>query len=216
MKGYLTFLLVLAALAILSVLGTSYLNSDSMNLGDAISLEHAEQLSLEAKRSMLSAAKYGAISGFFAYVSEVLASRGAKAFDPAEAEERAKDGAQAALLLVKAGDEDYEALLWCGEIASESELGKIAEDSLTSRSPQMCALCRPISSCGDYLNIEMLWDLNAGEFALSRVELGSISLGETPKIFGATLYSSKFNVSKVAYVPTGENALGSPAYFPQK
>ncbi len=206
MRGYVSFLLVLAALAILAILAGAYSNSKSLNFSKAIALERADQLSLDAKRAMLTAAKYGAIAGFAGYAAEIMASGGGQAFNPNEAKERVKDGVIASLALLDfAEEEDYEISLWCGEIAGESGLDSIAEQTLRAGSPEMCDACKPTSLCRDYVDVEII---SGSSFA--NLGLGSRNLGENPKIFGITIYSEKFNISKVSYIPTSEKIFKIP------
>lgn len=211
MRGYISFLLVLAALAILIVLANSYNNSKSVNFSKAIALERMEQLSLDAKRSMLTAAKYGAIAGFLEYLAELAATGGAKAFDPQKAKERVQEGVIASLALIGFSQEpDYEISLWCGEISGESELDEIAGRSLRNGAPQMCASCKPLSLCKDFVDVEIIAGIQNADFAIANLGLGSRNLGGNPKIFGATIYSEKFNVSKVSYIPTSEKIFEIP------
>lgn len=216
MRGYVSFLLVLAALAILVVLSNSYSNSKSVNFSKAISLERMEQLSLEAKRSMVSGAKYGALAGFLEYLGEVAASEGAEAFDPEKAKSRVRNGAYASMLLATSmSDPDYSFAFWCGEVSDERDLERMAQYSIESGSPQMCPSCQPIASpaCKDYVDAEILADAKEAKFSLARVSLGSTNLGESPKIFGVTIYSQKFNSSKAAYIPTSENPFDTPYVY---
>lgn len=212
MRGYISFLLVLASLAILIVLANSYLGSKTLNFSKAIALERMEQLSLDAKRSMLTAAKYGAIAGFSAYVEEVLGSEGALAFDPLEAKERVRQGVVSALALASMTDSDYEVSLWCGEIQDENELGALAESSLRNGKAEMCPSCKPLALCGDYIDMRIISDAKAGDFEFASLALGSRNLGESPKLFGATIYSKKFNISKASYIPTSEKIFEQQPY----
>ncbi|MFA5077317.1 MAG: hypothetical protein WC488_02730 [Candidatus Micrarchaeia archaeon] len=215
MRGYLSFLLVLAALAILILLANSYTNSKSVNLSGAIALERMEQLSLDAKRSMLVSAKYGAMAGFLGYMAEIASTGGIAAFDPAEAKERVKDGAYASLLMFNPSYDDFETSAWCGELG-ESEVGKIAEDSLLEGAPKMCLNCQPIQSplCRDYINVNVLADPQAKTFSIADLSLGSMNLGGKPKLFGITFYSQKLNISKVSYIPTSEKIFEIPYQAP--
>lgn len=209
MKGYAAFLLVLAALAALAALAGAYGESKSLNFQKAIALERAEQLSLDAKRSMLLAAKYGAAAGFLEYLAEIAASGGAMAFDMQEARERIRLGAITSLSLVHAGDVDFEASLWCGEIFGNSELNRIAESSLAQGKPLSCPTCRPLPLCKDFIEVDVL-----SNSSFANLALGSANLGSTPRIFGITLYSQKFNLSKVAYIPTSEKIFEAPYTVP--
>ncbi|MEW6529072.1 MAG: hypothetical protein AB1391_04230 [Candidatus Micrarchaeota archaeon] len=219
MRGYISFLLILGALAILVVLSNSYNNSKSIDFSKAIALERMEQLSLDAKRNMLIAAKYGAILGFLEYVAELLGSETLYAFDINKAKEHIKSKVHAFILSVRsnqiASDPDYEFSFWCGKISDENDLGFIAEKSIRSGAPQMCngGLCWPISSpeCKDFISVEIKPETK--KFSIVRVGLGSKNFGETPKIFGITIYSKKFNVSKVSYIPTSENVFQSPYVY---
>ncbi len=216
MRGFVSFLLVLAALAILVVLAHAYNNSKTVNFSNAIALERMEQLSLEAKRNMLTAAKYGAIAGFLGYLAEVAASEGMKAFDLLEAKERIRDGVIASLSLLDfSAERDYEIKMWCGEISSEGEFGEIAERSLVEGVTGTCANCKPIALCRDFVDAEVLADVQNGNFAIANVRLGSLNLGGNPKIFGITIYSEKFGASKASYIPTSEKIFEIP-YSVQK
>ncbi len=210
MRGYVSFLLVLACLAIFAVLAGAHSNSREVNFSNPIAQERMEQLSLEEKRGMLAAAKYGAIAGFSEYVGEVLASEGKEALDPEKAKERAQEGAIAAMALLAPQGQDYETSLWCGNIDSEYQLGALADSSLREERAETCPGCRPLALCKDYVDVEAILDLQKGEFTLAKVGLGSRNVGGSPKIFGMTIYSAKFNMSKVGYVPAGEPALESP------
>lgn len=215
MRGYLSFLLVFAALTILVVLANSYINSKSMNFSKAIALERMEQTSLDVKRSMLTSAKYGAIAGFLEYVGEIIGSGGLKAFDPKEAEERVKAGVLASFgLLIFSENSDYEILPWCGEIASESNLDAIAVQTLKQGTPQLCPSCLPLSQCKDFIDVNILANFEQDDFAIADVRLGSHRYGEIPRIFGLTIYSAKFNISKVSYIPTTEKVFEVPYSIP--
>lgn len=209
MKGYLSFLLVLAALAALIVLADAYANTKALNFSKSIALERMEELSLDAKRSMLTAAKYGAIAGFSAYTVELAASGGIDAFDPEEAKERIRDGVLASLALLDFSSEDFQVLPWCGEIGGEGELDSIAESSLRHGAPEMCANCRPLPACKDFIDVETL-GLSELSPKMANLALGSENLGGNPKLFGITIYSAKFNISKVSYIPTSEKLFEIP------
>ena len=219
MRGYLSFLLVLAALAILTVLAVSYSNSKSLNFSKAIALERMEQLSLDEKRTMLVSAKYGAIAGFLAYLAETVGSQGAAAFDPNEAKERIKDGVYTSLLLIDFSTEsDFQTVFWCGEVSSESELGALAEQSLRAGAPLICANCQPIQSpaCRDFIDAEAGFNPSSGDFTIANLALGSENLGAKPKLFGVTIYSPKFNTSKVSYIPTNEKVFQTTYIAPRE
>ncbi len=213
MRGYVSFLFVLAALIIFAILSNSYNNSKSINFSEAIALERMEQLSLDAKRDLLIATKYGAIAGFLEYTAEATVS---KTFDIIQAKERVKRGVYTSLLFVNPNYLNYESSLWCGEIPDETELGFIAENSIRLGAPQMCKLCQPISSpeCKDFISVEIMEEKE--KFSIIRVALGFKDLGEEPKIFGITTYSKKFNVSKVSYIPTNENVFEIPYIYEMK
>ena len=178
MRGYLSFLLVLAALSILIVLSNSYNNSKSTNFSKAIALERAEQLSMGIKRNMLTAAKYGAIAGFLEYCVEVAESGGLKALDPAEAKERVKFGSHSSLALAGfSPDEDFQVLMWCGQVESEGSLDLLAEQSLRAGMPLLCPGCQPIQSpmCKDFIEAEVSAD--GGSASITGLTLGSRNLG---------------------------------------
>lgn len=218
MRGYISFLLVFAAFAIFVILADAYGNSKSLNFSKAIAFERMEQLSLDAKRSMLTSAKYGAIAGFLEYIREVINSGGIELFDPAAAKERIKDGVYFSLLLLNFfGEEDYQIALWCGEVSGESELNSIAERSLRDGAPKMCANCQPIvsPSCKDYVNVDIL-NIDENKPAMANLALGSENLGQNPRIFGLTIYSRKFNISKVSYIPTSEKIFEVPYLAPDE
>lgn len=184
-----------------------------MNFSKAIALERMEQLSLDVKRTMLTAAKYGAITGFLEYSAEVYSTRGLSAFDPNKAKERIRERVITSFALVDFSQEqDFKISLWCGEISDKSELNEIAKHSLKNAAPERCANCKHIIMCKEFVDAEIIADLENQKFAIANLGLGSRNLGESPKIFGITIYSQKFNISKVSYIPTSENVFEIP-YF---
>ena len=230
MKGYVSFLIVLAGLAIFLAFSNSYYYSKSANLSQPISLEKAEQISLQMKRGLLMSAKYGAIAGFAEYLAEVAGSGGTRAFDLSAAKERAKQGAYLSMSAISISalssefnisspyaSSDFEAVFWCGEVSSERELDRMALSSLNAGMAVKCEGCSTLGSpaCADYINLGISQPQPDGVPSIASLYLGSEALGEKPKIFGITLYSKKFNISKVAYIPTSQNAFDAPFPAPE-
>lgn len=198
MRGYVSFLIVLAALSLFAALGFLLASSHSYSNEDAIGIARMEYLERNAKENIYEAASYGLRSAGAAYD---LATP-PEARTPQGREQALREGVM--LLLSKLGDYewdgDFEVLIWCG-YTSESELDGLPEKMREAKGAKGCELCSEISNkeCDSF--VQIIQEPGADYVLLKGPE------PPNPFVEGAvgvSVYSEKFDVAGVSVFPVSE------------
>lgn len=190
MRGYLTFILALAAFAIFLHLSAM---PREVSLHKALAVEKVYQEQQNAKELILEAVRSGAEEGLQQYAAEALVS---KHFDRREAEERAKEEAFRRLILLTQQNTER-VQVWCGGI----DYGQTEEmlDSMQARErAEHCSGCRELNECREFIQIEMDSTATGGEIGL--YDAGAF--GKTA--VGISVYDDDYKIGSIAYIPGSE------------
>jgi len=198
-RGYVSFLIVLAALSLFAALGFLLASSHSYSNEKAIGIARMEYLERNVKENIYEAASYGLRSAGMAY----------DLVTPPEA--RTPQGREAALeegvmlSLSRLGDYDgwdgdFKVLVWCG-YASESELDGLPKKMREDGRAEGCDLCSEISNkeCDAFVQVvqepEEDYVLLKGPEPPNPFVEGAV---------GVSVYSEKFDVAGVSVFPVSE------------
>ena len=223
MRGYVSFLIVLAALSLFAALGILLSSSHSYSNEDAIGIARMEYLERNVKENIYESASYGLRSAGMAYD---LATP-PEARTPQGREQALREGVVLALSRLGAydgWDGDFEVLIWCG-YASESELDGLPKKMREDGRAEGCGLCSEISKkeCDAFVQVVQGGQVDAGSGLLGTGN-GEVNAGswmpeagdyvllkgpEPPNPFvegavGVSVYSEKFDVAGVSVFPVGE------------
>jgi hypothetical protein len=199
-RGYVSFLIVLAALSLFAALGMLLASSHSYSNEDAIGIARMEYLERNVKENIYESVSFGLRSSAAAY----------DLVTPPEA--RTPQGREAALRegvllsLTELGnydgwDDDFELLIWCG-YASERELDELPKKMRADGKAEGCDLCSEISNKECNAFVQVVQEPVAGDYVLLKGP-------EPPNPFvegvvGVSVYSEKFDVAGVGVFPTSE------------
>jgi hypothetical protein len=208
MRGYFSFLLVLAILlclfAFLAPLGQLHASSQSR----AIEAERANSVSMDAKGALALSTSYWMRTGASAYDSLPEAEK-----NPAEREAAIKAGILSGWALLHMHEfldasDEFEVEFWCGQITRDTK-AELSGEMLDSGSVLLCDGCLPLSNpaCAAYVHLEQQAPYGSG--AEDRVQLKGPSGAQVPAFgtfgaVGASIYSGKFGIANVVYFPTTE------------
>jgi len=198
-RGYVSFLIVLAALSLFAALGVLLASSHSYSNEDAIGIARMEYLERNVKENIYESVSFGLRSAGAAYD---LATP-PEARTPQGREQALKEGVVLSLSGLgnyEGWDEDFEVLIWCG-YASESELDGLPEKMRENGKAEGCELCSGIANkeCG--LFVQIIQE-PGGDYVLLKGP-------EPPNPFvegavGVSIYSEKFDVAGVSVFPVSE------------
>lgn len=206
MRGYVSFLIVLAALSLFAALGVLLASPHSYSNEKAIGIARMEYLERNVKENIYEAASYGLRSAAATYD---LATP-PEARTPQGREQALREGV--VLSLSELGDYggwdgDFEVLVWCG-YAPESELDALPEKMRESGKAEGCGLCGRIDGpeCAAFVQVVQ------GSAGLEGMETGDYVLLKGPEppnpfvegVVGVSIYSEKFDVAGVGVFPVGE------------
>lgn len=214
MRGYVSFLIVLAALSLFAVLGALLASTHDYSNEKAIGIARMEYLERNVKENIYEAASYGLQSAVMAYD---LATP-PELRTPQEREAALRDGAF--LYLSKLGghewDEDFEVMAWCG-YAGERELDGLPREMREEGKVKGCEMCMEISNpaCAEFIQVvQGRPETGNGEpdADIGMPETGDYVLlkgPEPPNPFvegavGVSVYSEKFDVAGVSVFPVSE------------
>jgi len=207
-RGYVSFLVALAALSLFAALGALLASPHSYSNEDAIGIARMEFLERNVKENIYESVSFGLKSAGAAYD---LATP-PEARTPQDREAALREGVL--LSLSKLGDYDgwdgdFEVLVWCG-YASDRELAELPKRMREGRKAEGCGLCSRIGEpeCAPFVQIVQggleteNWEQGVGDYALLKGP-------EPPNPFvegvvGVSVYSEKFDVAGVGVFPTSE------------
>lgn len=169
----------------------------NFNLEKAIILERVEQLSLEIKRAVLISSYYAASTSYYNYLSEIVLSKGLKKFNSQEASEKVKESIINTISLIPLEIEDFYLNIYCAEI-NEKEIEALSEKILKTENSN-CSFCKSLKDCKDFIDVEI-----SSRKDNIKIRLGKSSLLSKPKLFLISIYSKKFKIAKVSYIPPNE------------
>ncbi len=201
MKGYITFLLVFAGIAV--ILATiSIMTQNRINHARAIELEKMYYLELDVKNTLLDLAKQGANEAIRKYIAEETAKalilKKPLYLDKEEMVRRAQAGAHDEMKKIREFDfgPEYGVIAWCGSTTDE-ELGRLASRIYASKRAHACAECTGIEDegCKDYIQVHL-------DDEGSSAQVQFLKSGPVPGIIGVSVYSTA-ELASASYIPPG-------------
>ncbi|MEW5996002.1 MAG: hypothetical protein AB1657_00195 [Candidatus Micrarchaeota archaeon] len=207
MKGYVSFLVVLAALSLFAALGALLSSTHSYSNEKAIGIARMEYLERNVKENVYESVSYG------------LREAGA-AYDLATPPElRTPQGREAALregaflYLSKLGnhawDGDFEVIVWCG-YASGRELDGLPREMREEGRAKGCELCTEISNpaCASFIQVVQGVPV-AGNPEPGTGDSAFLKGPEPPNplvegVAGVSVYSEKYDIAGAGVFPVGE------------
>lgn len=190
MRGYITFVLSVAILAIFLHLAAM---QNEVSLSRALAAEALYQKQQNAKELLLEGARSGAGEGLRQYW---LAKAIGIPFSQAEAERYAHVAAYLRLREVAGTIKDETLQSWCGAITPWST--REIHDSMQSAQRAVpCATCKPLTDCPDVIAVQVDDAGTEGVVALRSDRFPST-------VVGISSYSSPYGVGSVAYLPPTE------------
>lgn len=210
MRGYISFLLVLASVLLVILLLNSSILVRELSFSDAIISEKTYQLQMNVKELILESARQGAINGFNGYShthSKIACKRhplytnNPDCFNDHDAILRTKTSAIASMAQLNTHNSDFDLLLWCTQSKNEHLAQKHSIKLIEKRtlSNQENSFLLSSALCNDILSIK----LKQSKIPYKNPTLEKLIFGETGTIIGISIYSSKFRVASLSYVPLG-------------
>ena len=200
MRGYFSFILVFASVLLLLNLFHSFSDLND-NYSKEIAIEKAYQLQLNAKEAIMEAARQGARQGLIEYTL-LHAIEGDYSLEDARDAARKKAFERISTLHGWEFEPEFEVKIWCGA-TNDNELAKLKNKMLSDGKAQTCAGCLEINEpeCEDYVNVDfdVNWDIVAVWLGNNK-DMGILDTG----LVGVSVYSDKFRVSGVSYIPQSE------------
>jgi hypothetical protein len=194
-RGYVSFLVVLAALSLVAVLGALLSSTHSYSNEKAIEVARMEYLERNVKENVYESVSYGVKEAAMLYDATVPPEMRAVG----ERQEALEEGAFLALSSLGGygWDEDYEVMVWCG-YAGERELEGLPAEMREEGRVMGCALCNSIGSpaCREFVHVA------ADDSVMLKGP-------EPPNPFvegvvGVSVYSEKYGVAGVGVFPPSE------------
>jgi hypothetical protein len=198
-RGYVSFLIVLAALSLFAALGFLLASSHSYSNEKAMGIARMEYLERNVKENIYESASYGLRSAGMAY--DLVTPPEART--PQGREQALREGVLLSLYRLGAydgWDGDFEVLVWCG-YASESELDGLPKKMREEGKAEGCELCSGISNKECDAFVQIVQEPGADYVLLKGPE------PPNPFVEGAvgvSVYSGKFDVAGVSVFPVGE------------
>lgn len=200
MRGYVTFILVLASVFLLLNLISSYYAATGSDKYREIAVVRAYQLQLNLKDVVLEAAKTGAEEGLHAYLIECTIS------DSCEhelARKAAISGAQKKLneLEDASFDSEFQVELWCGA-PMPGENADLKRRMAMEKKVLAPGLSFSLSSpvCTGLIDPRISKDFKLEFIGFA----GPIPDSDFSGVTGVSVYSEKFAVSGIGYIPNNE------------
>ncbi len=226
MRGYLSFVLVLASVVLILSFVQIDLSSTNFDLSKAISAERTYQVQMNVKEAVIESVRQGGMEGFLEYDSthshqaclRYCADMGVcthpdtppcdsmmcgrECFRVSDAQMKAEESAIEKVVELSAlgFDPDFEVLLWCGPEPMDFEARDIAERMKSAESLSACASCIPLTlaSCGSALTATVRPGEIPDSYALESVQLAPRA---GAGVIGISVLSGKLDIASVSYLP---------------
>jgi len=222
MRGYLSFVLVLASALVILNLVILHWQPQSISLANAIAVERVYQTQMNAKEVVLESIRAGGMEAFELYnkthnvtVCQTQGPDHPLCFRIEEAREWARAGSffRLATIDTQAFDEDMEVSIWCMSGITEETARLIANTD-------NCPICSSYKTSSSNLTQEIASGIARGGCAayiypeivsynpVENPELANFTItgGPTGSIggsIGISVRYHKFNISSVSYIPAG-------------
>jgi hypothetical protein len=200
MRGYLSFLLVLAIMAALFAflhgLPALYSGSDYR----AIEAERTYSVSMNVKEAIALSTSYWLRASAYEFDSTPREETGT---EDVERELAIRQGILEgwALLTGHEFSQDFEVELWCGQI-SETTREELSRQMMENKGVALCPGCTSLDSplCMEYIQVIQGEPLAGND----SVRLAAPSLPGRFGVVGASIYSPKYGTANVVYIPVSE------------
>lgn len=202
MRGYLSFLLVLSILVCIFAFLQPFPALHSISDYRAIEAERMNSISMNIKEAIILSTSFSLRASALAYDALPEPEK-----NPVEREIAIRAGILAGweALSLHQFSEDFEVALWCGHITSDTKEMLSREMIESSKTAILCPGCMPLSSPGCESFIQVSQKDPKDPLSTDKVRLASPA--QIPGFFGvvgASIYSSKYNLSNVVYIPITE------------
>lgn len=199
MKGFISFLLVFAFLVIFLYSLSPVLSSFEFDQSKNIAIERAYSLEMNLKETILEGSREAAVSTVEEYL---LIHPSYESFNLEELEEEIKESVQSKIVELDSSKfEDFEFEFFCGN-PSSLEITSWKKKMLEQEKIEKCSSCEEFDSdtCKEIIDVN--FELHTESDALPA--LSSISFGKEKEVLLIAIYSKKFEVSSVSYMPISE------------
>ncbi|GEM_PF-4061080 len=198
MKAFISFLLVFAFLLIFLYSLSPLLSSFEFDQSKNIAMERAYSLEMNLKEAIIEGSREAVLSTF----EEYLLTHPAGLFNLEELEEKIKDSVQEKILQIESVDsEDFEFKFFCGD-PSSLEINSWKKKILEQEKLVQCTSCEKFNSdsCKEIINVNFELHIEPG----SLPTIDSLYFGKGKEILLIAIYSDKFDLSSVSYLPISE------------
>ncbi len=203
MRGYVSFLIVLAALGVFAAVAALLAEPHSYSNEKAIGIMRMEHTERNVKENIFQSVSYGMHAGAVAY--EAVTPPEMRV--PQEREMAIREAAHLSLsqLGVASWGEDYEVLVWCG-YTNGMELDALPKRMRDGKGLEMCATCQPIMSpgCAAFMQVSQMAPYGEGLEDIIHLKGPEPPNPLLEGVVGISVYSSKYDVAGVAVFPPGE------------
>ena len=198
MRGYVSFLLVLASLSLILYSAAALSATHGHSHSKAIALQRTGYLSMNVKESLSEAVSYGLKEGALLYDAATPPEE--RTPQGREAALRAAAFASLSIFPLHSFDDDFEVELWCA-YATESELSALPKEMREKGAALAPSASNPLSSplCAEFIQIVQE---PGRDYAYLKGPLPPAPIAQG--IVGISIYSSKFDIAQVSYFPSSE------------
>lgn len=209
MRGYVTFILVFFAVALLLLSLEALTNSDKTNLSQAIAFSRVSKIDLNAKDTITELAREGAKDGLNAYIAVKVAEAAEKCADlvtcsPPEFNERDAElavNSAVYLKILKLENQSFannvEVKFWCNNDVP-SDLSILKDSVLNSNSALKCQTCSSLSNPICSAMVISKVDTTGKLPVLEYVQLTDSS---RQGIIGISIFDKQYKAVSIGYIP---------------
>lgn len=187
MKGYLSFILIFAAmLAVLSAFAFS-IQARGSNLSTTIALEKTDDISLQHKQLILEAASQGIAKGL-----GVSTLKGEK--DVLEIKKNIVQNVHQQLSNLSSYSSDsVEMVAWCGYVNSY-DIRILHQQMMTQKRVLICDGCSKLDSdvCSDFISVNNDFSVSFSSPSIDPTRFG---------VIGISTHDKKYSINSVSYIP---------------
>lgn len=211
MRGFVSFLIVFACIAIiLLLLSINPVVSHSNQAG----LKKLNVLELDIKNTLLDLASSGANRAAREYIRERVieaAVRGVPpVFDISEIRRRARiagyEEMRKLIDLLGIGGQEFEVSIWCG-YTNDAEMAAVRDRMYRDKHAVICDGCLEIKNeeCAGFINIDIKGMDPEGQLgAYAEVGFWKEQTGADGGVIGISAYSERYGIASASYIPVGE------------
>ena len=207
MKGYFSFLLVLASVALILIYARVYSDTHALDFSELILLEKSHQDILNFKGAMIESIRTGGKSAFDDYskthtTAACLSPQTSKfCFKKDEAELAVRNGAYQSLIALSGYPTQYQKIIWCGVRPDRFDLDNAVQSMRLNHKPLPCTGCIDVFSCGSLINPKIIQNPAGDSYSLVSIILADPVNGLR---FGVSIYDKENDIAVASYIPAPE------------